>query len=270
MNLDIKIYQRPFQPHAGKAIQALLDGFKRHGEKAEWMHQSKYRPSDLAVIWGVRFPNIIQGQKEHGGDYLVLERGYFRDRMNYFSLGYNGLNGRAEFHAENSPPDRWQKHGVEIKPWKTDGKYILLMGQISGDQSLRAINVSNWYKEVIAKVRTLTDMPIFFRPHPGARQQETGLDCDRYERGTLEEAFGDAYCAITYNSNTGVDAAINGIPIIAIDKGAMGWDMAQHEISLDRITPDRTQWLYDLGYKQWTPKEIANGEAWEHLKKRYI
>ena len=111
MSLDIRIYQRPFQPHAGKAIQALLDGFKRHGAKAEWMHQSHYKPSDLAVIWGVRFPNIIQGQKQHGGDYLVLERGYFRDRMNYFSLGYNGLNGKA---MEN----RWQvylAHGPGIR-----------------------------------------------------------------------------------------------------------------------------------------------------------
>jgi len=281
MSLDIKIYQRKFQPHAGKAIQALLDGFKRHGVKAEWMYQGYYKPSDLAVIWGVRFPNIIQGQKEHSGDYLVLERGYFKDRMNYFSLGYNGLNGRAEFHAENSPPDRWEKHGVEVKPWKTDGKYILLMGQVSGDQSLQGINLRIWYQEVIDKVKTLTDMPIFFRPHPLARQQEIGLDCDRYERGPLIESLQDAYLVITFNSNTGVDAVLNGIPAIAMDRGSMAWDMAQHGIirdrpdrtewsyNLERITPDRTQWLYDLGYKQWLPEEIASGEAWAHLKRRY-
>jgi len=269
MSLDIRIYQRPFQPHAGKAIQALLDGFKRHGAKAEWMHQSHYKPSDLAVIWGVRFPNIIQGQKQHGGDYLVLERGYFRDRMNYFSLGYNGLNGRAEFHAENSPPDRWQKHGVKVKPWKTDGKYILLMGQVSGDQSLQAINISDWYREIIEKVKSLTDMPIFFRPHPNARQQKTGLKCDRYERGPLNEVFQDAYLAITYNSNSATDAVLNGIPAIGMDRGSLAWDMVQHEISLEQFMPDRTQWLYDLGYKQWLLEEIASGEAWEHLKKRY-
>jgi len=269
MNLSVKIYQRNFQPHAGNAIQALLDGFKRHGIKAEWKNKHYYKPSDLAVIWGVRFPEIIQGQKAHGGDYLVLERGYFRDRMTYFGLGFNGLNGHAEFHAEGSPPDRWEKHGVEVKPWKTDGRYILLMGQVSGDQSVRHLHISDWYKEVIEKVKSLTDMPIFFRPHPKARQQETGLNCDGYERDALDEAFGQAYCAVTYNSNSSVDAVLNGIPAIAMDRGSMAWDMARHEISLEQFMPDRMQWLYDLAYKQWLLEEIADGEAWEHLKKRY-
>jgi hypothetical protein len=57
--------------------------------------------------------------------------------------------------------------------------------------------------------------------------------------------------------------------VIAIDRGSMAWDMARHEITLKRITPNRDQWLYDLAYKQWTLEEIAAGEAWEHLKKRY-
>ena len=143
------------------------------------------------------------------------------------------------------------------------------MGQVSGDQSVQAINISNWYKETIAKVRSLTNMPVFFRPHPVARQQETGLDCDRYERGPLNEVFQDAYCVITYNSNSATDAVLNGIPAIGVDRGSLAWDMVQHEITLEQFMPDRTQWLYDLGYKQWTLKEIADGEAWEHLKRRY-
>jgi len=269
MSLDIRIYQRSFQPHASKRIQDFLNGLKRHGFKGSWANQAHYRPSDLAVIWGHRFPHIIKGQKEYGGDYLVMERGYFKDRMTYCSMGYNGLNGRAEFLAENSPPDRWEKHGTEVKSWKTDGKYILLMGQVSGDQSLQGINIRMWYQEVIEKIKGLTDMPVFFRPHPVARQQETGLDCDGYERGTLAESLQDAYLAITFNSNTGVDAVINGIPVIAMDKGSMAWNMAQHEITLEQSMPDRNQWLYDLGYKQWLPKEIANGDAWEHLKRKY-
>jgi len=268
--LDIKIYQRSFQPHAGERIQNFMTGLKRHGLKATWANQAHYSPSDLAVIWGVRFPHIIQGQKKCGGDYLVMERGYFRDRMKYCALGFNGLNGRAEFHAENSLPDRWQKHGMKIKPWKHDGKYILLMGQVSGDQSLREMIISTWYKKVITKVRSLTDMPIFFRPHPLARRHDLDLGCDRYERGEpVAESLQGAYLVITYNSNTGVDAVLNGIPVIAIDEGAMAWDLARHEITLERYMPDRTQWLYDLAYKQWLPEEIANGEAWEHLKKRY-
>jgi len=271
MSLDIKIYQRAFQRHATTYIKAFIQGLQRHGIDAAWKNDQDYSPCDLAVIWGHRHPHIIAGQKESGKDYLVMERGYFGDRMKYCSLGYNGLNGRAEFHAENSSPDRWEKHAVDIEPWKIDGKYILLMGQVSGDQSLQGINIRNWYREVIEKIRNLTNMPVFFRPHPVARRQEINLDCDRYERGTLAESFQDAYLAITFSSNSGVDAVINGIPTIAMDRGSMTWDygMARHEISLERYTPNRTQWLYDLAYKQWTIDEMARGEAWEHLRQRY-
>lgn len=30
--------------------------------------------------------------------------------------------------------------------------------------------------------------------------------------------------------------------------------------------PDRTQWLYDLAYKQWTTEEVATGEPFKFLK----
>ena len=269
MSLKIRIYQRQFQPHANKPTQALMEGLKRHGVTSEWEHQTHYRPCDLAVIWGVRFPHIIQGQKDCGGDYLVIERGYFADRMTYCSLGFNGLNGYAEFLAENSPPDRWEKHGVEVKPWKVDGEYILLMGQVRGDQSVKDMDTRIWYEKAMSQIKAITDMPVYFRPHPQARQFEGLMDCAGYKTGTLEEAFEGAACAVTFNSNSGVDAVLNGVPVIAMDRGAMAWDMAQHEIILEHYLPDRTQWLYDLAYKQWTLEEISNGEAWAHLKRKY-
>jgi len=269
MSLSIKVYQRTFQPHANKFIKAFIDGLKRHGMKAEWLHESNYKPSDLAVIWGVRFPHIIKGQKDCGGDYLVMERGYFRDRLKYCSLGYNGLNGNAEFLAENSPPDRWEKHGVEVKPWKTDGEYILLLGQVRGDQSVKHLDIRDWYREVVTEVKRQTDMPIYFRPHPQARQFDGIMQVEGYKTGTLEEAFEGAARAITFNSNSGVDAILNGVPLIAMDRGSMAWEVAQNEIEMEHVLFDRTQWLNDLAYKQWTLEEIARGKAWTHLKRKY-
>ncbi|MFO7971577.1 MAG: hypothetical protein R6U40_07485 [Desulfobacterales bacterium] len=269
MSLNIKIYQRQFQPHAGKPATAFISGLKRHGLTAEWLHQTRYKPCDLAVIWGVRFPHIIQGQKECGGDYLVIERGYFRDRMAYCSLGFNGLNGRAEFLAKDMPPKRWFHHGVKIEKWKTGGDYILLMGQVEGDQSLNGKNIRHWYERVMTRVKELTDMPVYYRPHPQSRRFVGRLRCAGYKTDSLEESLSGAMCAITYNSNSGVDAVLNGVPVIAMDRGSMAWDVAQHEITMDMYLPDRMQWLFDLAYKQWTLEEIANGEAWDHLKRKY-
>jgi len=268
--LNITFYQRTFQAHASKYFEAFVKGLKRHGYKAEWLSDESYKPCDLAVIWGLRFPHIIEGQKDSGQDYLVMERGYFGDRNEYCSLGFNGLNGRAEFHADKSPPDRWQKHRIDIEPWHIGGDHYLLMGQVNGDQSLYSTDIRKWYKDVIAKLKNITSRPILFRPHPLARQHDKGLDVDGVKAGcTIGEAFEGTYCAITYNSNSGVDAVLNGIPLITMDQGSMAWDLALHEITTERITPLRDQWLYDLAYKQWTMDEMASGEAWDHLKKRY-
>jgi hypothetical protein len=269
MSFSVRLYTRDLQHHARNWIVAFQEGLKKHGFKdVKWLNSNNYKPCDLAVIWGARHPNIIEGQRIHYGDYLILERGYFRDRKAFASCGYNGLNGYADFLAEDSPPDRWEKHGIQIAPWKTDGYYILLMGQVNGDQSLRNSNISIWYQKTINEIREITEMPIYYKPHPLSRQQAIH-NVDGFMNGSLEDAFKGAYMAVTFCSNSGVDAILNGISLIAMNQGSMAWSMARNEITMRRYFPDRTQWLYDLAYKQWTLEEYENGTAWEHLKKKY-
>jgi len=35
------------------------------------------------------------------------------------------------------------------------------------------------------------------------------------------------------------------------------------------LTPDRTQWLYDLAYCQWREDEVASGKMWDHLQQAW-
>jgi len=268
-SLNITCYARLAQRHALPWIYAFIDGLKRHGIPSKWDYTEHYKPCDLAVVWGLRNKEINKGQLEHSADYLVMERGYFNDRKKYTGLGFNGLNGRAEFLAENMPPDRWEKHGVEIKPWRMKGDYILLMGQVSGDQSLYGKDPRHWYEKTMNEIKAITDIPVYYRPHPLSRKYDGILQCDGCMTDTLADAFSKAIVVITYNSNSGVDAILNGIPVIAMDQGSMAWDMARHEITNEFSIPDRKQWLYDLAYKEWTINEIEPGEAWDHLKQRY-
>jgi hypothetical protein len=72
---------------------------------------------------------------------------------------------------------------------------------------------------------------------------------------------------VTFNSNSGVEAALAGVPVFAFDEGSMVWEIANK--TFDAIDnpqrPDRTQWLADLSYAQWTPREMREGKAWRHL-----
>jgi hypothetical protein len=74
---------------------------------------------------------------------------------------------------------------------------------------------------------------------------------------------------VTYNSNTAVDAAIQGYPVFALDRGSMAWAVAGHDLAeIDSPSkPDRTQWAADLAYSQWKPAEMAEGLTWRHLSR---
>lgn len=83
----------------------------------------------------------------------------------------------------------------------------------------------------------------------------------------LADDLTGAWAVVAFNSNAGVEATLAGIPAFAADPGAMGYSILNHDLSTieSPAMPDRTGWLYDLAYTQWTLDEIAAGMAIEHL-----
>lgn len=267
--MNIVIYYNR-TPHHMDAATCFGRGLAAHG--LDYTFSDCYNPilnADLAVFWAHRRRAVIEYQKQNGRDYLVMERGYFGDRFKMTSLGFNGLNGRAQFHNENSPPDRWEKHGVELTPWKPigSGEYILVLGQVSGDASIEGVDIKRWAINTCRDLKRRYPDPVVLRPHPLARDYDYPDDIEVMTTRPLAEDLRDAVFAVTYNSTSGVDAIISGTPVVAIDEGSMVYSMAAHDIYLDPPRYDRTQFFYDLAYCQWTWKEIETGEAWEHLKK---
>lgn len=274
---DPKICLCFFSPakHHRQALQAFRRGLKAHGvTPIESDCMNGVPDCDLAVFWGHSPQFIIERQQATGRDYLVMERGYIGDRMQWTSLGFNGLNGRAQFYADDSPGDRWGKYfGDEwLKPWKRDGKYILLCGQVPGDASVRHIGIHVWARYMAECLRgEHPAFPIRYRPHPIEVQRRRAVEIKGAEFSTrpLEEDLGDAMMAVTFNSNVGVDALIAGVPALAYDKGSMVYRLASHEAAQPLQYPDRRQWARDMAYCQWSWSEIESGEAWEHLRQRY-
>ena len=95
------------------------------------------------------------------------------------------------------------------------------------------------------------------------RQQEGGKG--------LESEILNSQVVLGYNTNALVEAVCLGKPVIALSNESMTWDISDSLENLESLNYqiNRTQWLYDMAYTQWTPEEIANGTAWEHLKQGY-
>ena len=268
--MRVAIHVNPAMDHHVTWGIAFAEGLRRHRINASIESGYDSVDCDLVVFWGhgKKQQTIGQIQREKELHYLVMERWFFGGDFEHISLGYDGLNGQADFCNANSPPDRWEPHKHLMKPWNPGGEYVLLIGQVPGDNSCSHVNIQQWYVESVMKARAIQDLPVVFRHHP--KYQNPVIPCGiEVMDGSLEDCLKGAACVITFSSTVGVDALLAGKPVVAADPISMAWPLAGHNV--EEIPPvlDRQQWAYDLAYTQWTEQEIRTGAAWIHLRQKY-
>lgn len=238
---------------------AFAEGLRRRGWQVHLSYE--FRRCDLLVSWGLRHKEQISRQHEAGGDICILERGYLLDRLNdWASVSFGGrLNNRAEFRGPLTDPSRWEKHFAHaMRPWnaRKDG-CVLILGQVPGDRSVTGVNLDNFYLKARQAFSEL-GYPVKFRPHPVVQERA------RRDAGCLATDLKSAALAVTWNSNSGVDAVLAGVPTVAMDEGSMAWDVSGHELRPPPM-PDRTAWAHAMAWKQWNRDEMASGECWAHI-----
>jgi hypothetical protein len=235
--------------------------------------------ADCHVIWSVLFHGRMARNKdiwtrcrELRKPVIVLEVGGIK-RGTTWKVGLNGINRDAYFGDSNNDDSRKRLLGLEVKPWRTSSKYILLCGQ--HDKSLQwqdMPRMSNWFLNTYEEIRKHTDRPIIFRPHPRCRLEhiERGLrhvtrQEPRHVNGTYDSfdmGFNDIHCTISYSSNPGIHSIIEGVPAF-VSTHSLAYDVANdidflHDIEQPLI-PDRTQWLNDYAWTEFTVEEISAG-----------
>ena len=248
-----------------RVIKSMYEGCP---ETKELINDFEFKPSDVAVVFGVykskvpiSYPRgkVIQRQRQNNRDVLVLETGYINrgdGENHHYAAGFNGLNGRADFKNKNMPGDRFFSLGIEVKPYR-EGKNIVLCGQVPWDASVDHTDHIQWLSDAFRLIRMNSGRPVIVRHHPNV---------SRPARTFLED-ISDAYAVVTFNSNSGVEALIEGVPVFAFDEGSMCWPVCNKSFGVlsSPARPDREQWLNDLAYAQWTPDEMKEGLAWKHL-----
>lgn len=237
----------------------------------------QYKECDVAVLFGVGKENVpisyprgdlITKQRSRNLPVLILERGFVK-RNDYYSAGYNGLNGRATFLNTDVKEDRWPLLDVPLQPWKEEnrGDKILVCGQVPTDASVQHIDIIDWCATVCDVISKLSDREIVYRPHPLAIQGTPHILGTTTSYNSLQHDLDDAWAVITFNSNTAVDAVIQGIPVFSFDKGSMAYDVSNKDID-DIEDPKffiRHKWANELAYTQWNLQEMEDGLAWNHL-----
>jgi hypothetical protein len=270
----INFYLTYNDPVHDRVIWAMHDGY--NGDK-KICDVKDYEPSEIAVVFGVEKGavefskhrgNIMRWQKERGGRTLVLETGYIKrgdDEDSYYAAGFDGLNGNADFRNRNMPSDRFEELGIELKPWREDGEYILLCGQVPWDASVQHTDHVGWLSSAVEGIRKNTGKPVIFRPHP--KGPDFNLPHTTKSTGTLESELEGAFAHVSFNSNSGVDAVLAGVPTFTGSRDAMADEVSNRNFLYlgNPMMPDRKQWANNIAYTQWTLEEMAEGKAWAHL-----
>ena len=275
--MNFKLWREHGAQNAGPVFDAFEHSCISNGHTIS--SNTSYHHTDCHVIWSVLFHGRMARNKDIWANsvrdnkaIIVLEVGGIK-RGTTWKVAINGINRDAFFGDKGNDSKRAKALDLELKPWRTDGEYILLCGQ--HDKSLQWHNMpsmSNWFLNTYDEIRKHTERPILFRPHPRCRLPhiERGLkNVIRQEpthlRGTYDDfdmAFDNVWATVSFSSNPGIHSIINGVPAF-VGTSSLAYDVGNdidfmHNIE-HPLMPNRQQWLNDYAWTEYTIEEIANG-----------
>jgi hypothetical protein len=218
------------------------DGLERIGFNVSVTSDRFRHDEGFPILLGTTFWRDIE---RDGGEFLLVDRCSFGDTNKFVSLVWNGHGKRGDHRTpETCDPSRWERHGVDLVPWREGGDRVVLCGQTES-YSPEWPSLEGWYRAMRAT---------HFKRHPA------GINPSRFED---TENFENCGLAITLNSSVGVQCVLNGIPTQCWDPGAMAWDVSGHRFG-DAFKGDRLPWCHWLAWTQWSDDEIREGIPWAY------
>ena len=266
----------------------IFQAFRRGAEKLGHSVVEHDLTADVFVIWSVLWngrmkPNqeIWNLAKNTGKKILILEVGGLV-RGTTWRIGLNHINGNGIFgNDKNLDNVRSQKLGIFLKNWKNSGEHVLICGQHSKSEQWQSRPLPEiWIKNLVDDVKKYTDRKIVFRPHPRdfewcqkIKNIEFEIKIPQKISGTYDDFdhdndFKNAWCVINPSSNTGILAAIAGIPVFC-ENDSLAYPVSTK--NLEKIEtpdmPDRSTWLEKVCHTEWTVEEIEQGIPLERIFK---
>lgn len=227
---------------------------------------------DVAIFYGLaQGLRAIFDRQKKCGKAIYIDLGYWgrRNRTRYDGFHKVVLNDRhptAYFQNRIHDGARFDRHNVEIRPWRESGKNILLAGMSNKAAAQEGFAPNQWERETIKQIRRFTDRPIVYRPKPNwlAARPLQGTSWGKDQ--TLENALSNCHVVVAHHSNVAVDALLYGVPCIC--PSGVASVLSAHnlkDIENPPMPDGREQWAADLAWTQWSIQEMVDGLAYRYL-----
>lgn len=270
------VYFAPSNNRSTIVANAMAAGISRWSGQVDMRPSTSYsgRPDRDAAIfygWAQGLRKVFDDYRRAGRSAIYVDLGYFGRRKRtrwdgYHKLVRNSRHPTEYFQRHQHSPDRFESFGIPIKPWREEGRHVLVVGMSAKAAYAEGLNPEQWERETVARLRGLTRRPLVYRPKPnwdGAKR----IDGAAFERDqTLAEALRDCHAVVAHHSNVAVDALLEGVPCIC--PGGVASLLSAHRLGdIERVpTPaGREQWAADLAYTQWSIAEMETGAAYRYL-----
>jgi hypothetical protein len=237
--------------------EAFVRGLTRLGFRISDRPWYPAEPGDVLVVWnrhGQMHGHARQWEAA-GLPVIVAENGYLGSDANgrhLFALARTHHNGAGEWFEGSE--DRWAPLKIDLQPWRSVGRHILLLPQ-RGVGAPSVAMPRDWVEQVSRRLRRVTKRPIVVRPHPGKDRTPPGAE------------LSTCWAAVTWASSAGLKALIAGVPVfhelprwIGGPAARLGVEDIENPYLGDRLTMFRR-----LAHAQWTAAEIETGEPFARL-----
>jgi hypothetical protein len=273
---SIGIYQMP-KLRSQIVTKAMFEGAIRMGYDARIVPMQEYDGPRYDMLCQYGFD---QGMEQIFADYraagkpaIYIDLGYFLRRYPSRFYGYHKiiLNGRhpVGYHRKvYHPQDRADRLGIQIAPWKREGKHIVLCGMSGRASAVAGYEPQGWETYAVGVLRKYTDRPIVYRPKPSWKEAKPIPGTIWGDSGVpLFAALEGAHALVTYNSNAALEALMWGYPVFTVEGVAK--DLASgplYCIEAPLRDGNRQQLLNDIAYVQWNVAEMTSGAPLAHMK----
>lgn len=254
-------------------LAAFAEGLGSIGVVPIWCAVNLWQRDDCDVVvtYGLRNHgrDVLDYYKPRGVPVIVLDHGYMKRvqvaadlRTGYLQVGVDRLG----WAPERAPSDdRFRALGIE--PRRREPKPIrraVIMGQVPYDAShrLNVAQLTQCYEALYDELRQAGVRNIAFRCHP----QATGVvnpNIPLDDMRPLDDAIQNADLVVSINSNSGLDAIIDGCPAAVLKASHYTECAYRWPVLTNLIEPAPLELVNDLlarlAYAQWTDAEIRAG-----------
>ena len=175
-----------------------------------------------------------------GKDYLYVDHAYFHRGWGNRNFRLIRRNQHLT-HVLDRPDDRLKKFGVEIQPWRKDGRTVLVIP--NSWAQMERFGEKEWLAQTLERLKRLTDRTVIVK---------------RKKDGPFQEYLRDAWAVVTWGSVAGMEAALAGVPVFSTDR-CPSWPV--NAGPLEQIEspeyPERHAWACSLAYASWNLGELS-------------